>query len=147
MDVNLKELKSVDRNRVRAFFNFDTMLLPVLVKVIFAVGLILLVLACLIQPFVHAFGVTTVFEHGDLREGVSFHFGRFLWGIVISVVMLVLGTLWLRIFCESMIILFKIHEALVGRKPGEAMTPGPELAAAKPPEPPKADAPPPPATA
>lgn len=114
MDVDLKQ---VDKGKVRSFFNFDTMLLPTLVKAIFVVGLCLLVLAALIQPFVSAFGVSTVFEGGHLKESLSFNFGRFLWGVVVSAIMLVLGTLWLRIVCESMIILFKIHEALVPKKP------------------------------
>ena len=138
MDVDFKQ---VDKGKVKAFFNFDVMMLPVLVKVIFAVGLILLVLASIVQPFVTAFGISTAFEGGRIRESLSFNFGRFLWGVVLSAIMLVVGTLWLRIVCESMIILFKIHEALVPKKPEEPKAAAAEPAAAKPAEPPKPEAP------
>lgn len=134
------DLKQVDKGKVRSFFNFDTMLLPTLVKAIFVVGLCLLVLAALIQPFWNAFGVSTVFEGGHLKDSLNFNFGKFLWGLVVSVIMLILGTLWLRIVCESMIILFKIHEALVPKKPVEVVVPAPspEKAPAPPPPPPPA---------
>jgi len=140
------DLKQVDKGKIRSFFNFDTMLLPTLVKVIFAVGLCLLVIASVVQPFVSAFGISTAFEEGRLRDSVSFNFGRFLWGLVVSAIMLVLGTLWLRIVCESMIILFKIHEALVPKrpvdpalgKPAEAAAPAAPAATEKSPAPPPA---------
>ncbi len=132
------DLKQVDKGKIRSFFNFDLLFLPTLVKVIFAVGLCLLVLASVVQPFVSAFGVSTVFEGGHLKDSLSFNFGKFLWGLVVSAIMLVLGTLWLRIVCESMIILFKIHEALVPKKPAEATAPAATSATEKSPAPPPA---------
>jgi hypothetical protein len=143
MDVNLKELKSVDRNRVKAFFTFDLMVLPWLVKVMFILGLIGIFIGGAVLPFRVATGV----GWGPQGLHSEFNCGTFAIASVLSVLFMVIGMVWWRVVCESMIILFKIHEALVPRKPEEPKTPGPDLALAKPPEPPKADAPPPPATA
>jgi hypothetical protein len=137
------DIKKVDRNQLKAFLRFDLMLLPVLIRVLYVLGSIVIILGGLAYPFWHASGMKVTMD--GIRT--SFDFGAFAIGILISAVMTVLWLVSLRIICESSLILFKIHEALVPKKPEEPKTPGPELAAAKPPEAPKADTPPPPATA
>jgi hypothetical protein len=37
-------------------------------------------------------------------------------GLIVSTIFFILGVVWWRVVCESMIILFKIHEVLAGRK-------------------------------
>jgi hypothetical protein len=138
MDMHLQELKSVDRNRVKAFFCFDLMVLPWLVKVMFVLGLIGIFVAGALLPFKAATGI------GFGPEGLhsEFHCGTFAIFTVVSVLFMVIGMVWWRVVCESMIILFKIHEVLAPKRPEAPKPAGPELAAGKAPEPPPAGAPP-----
>jgi hypothetical protein len=126
MDVDIKK---VDKSQVKAFLMFDLLILPLLVKIGFIVGAVLILLSGISMPFQMGMGFG------------GFSITRFVIGIVAGVIMIAVGLVWLRITCESMIIVFKIHEALVPKKPEEPKAAAPEPAAAKPAEPPKADAP------
>lgn len=129
MDVDMKQ---VDKGKVKAFFNFDLLVLPTLVKFGFALGVVVMFLVGLGVPFMMA-GVAVG----------SFNFLGFLVGIVAAVIYVGLGLVWLRIACESMIVLFKIHDVLVPKKPVDTAQGKPAEAAAAAPE--KPSAPPPPA--
>ena len=124
MDVDLKK---VDQGKIKAFFSFELLILPMLVKIGFVLGIIGIVLSGITLPFRLAMFMG------------RFDFGAFVIGCVTSAIMIPLLLVGLRLVCESMIVLFKIHDALVPKKPEPA---GPEIAAAKPAESPKPDAPP-----
>jgi len=131
------DLKKVDQGKVKAFFMFDILVLPWLVKIGFIVGVVGILLSGVSLPFRMAAGYS------------KFDFSAFVVGCVIAAVTIPLGLVGLRIVCESSLILFKIHEALVPKKPfdpaqgkpEEPKAAGPEVAAGKSPEPPKPDAP------
>jgi uncharacterized membrane protein YciS (DUF1049 family) len=109
MDVDLKK---VDRNRMVAFFKFDLLILPSLIKIVFILGLVGLFLMCLWMPFRMASG----FSFGPNGMRSEFNCGMFAVGLIVSTIFFILGVVWWRVVCESMIILFKIHEVLAGRK-------------------------------
>ncbi|HXG63252.1 MAG TPA: DUF4282 domain-containing protein [Planctomycetota bacterium] len=123
------DLKKVDRNRMVAFFKFDLLILPTLVKIVFILGVVGLFLMCLWLPFRMASG----FSFGPDGIRSEFNCGTFAVGLIVSGIFFVLGMLWWRVVCESMIILFKIHEVLAGRKEG---APPASPAAGTPPSPP-----------
>jgi hypothetical protein len=126
------DLKKVDRNRMVAFFKFDLLILPTLVKIVFILGLVGLFLMCLWMPFRMASG----FSFGPDGMRSEFSCGTFAVGLVFSAIFFVLGVVWWRVACESMIILFKIHEVLAGRKEGAPPAPPAPPAAGTPPPPP-----------
>ncbi len=77
------------------FFNFDKMITPSIIKFIFIIGIAL----------------TTIGGIGSIILGLKSSFGggaQVLGGLL----MLILGPIFVRINCELMIVLFKIHEAL-----------------------------------
>lgn len=106
------DLKKVDRNRMVAFFKFDLLILPSLVKIVFLLGLIGLFLMAVWMPFRMASGFS--FGLDGMRS--EFNCGMFAVGLIVSAIFFVLGAVWWRVVCESMIILFKIHEVLAGRR-------------------------------
>ncbi|WP_152657667.1 DUF4282 domain-containing protein [Oceanobacillus sp. CFH 90083] len=75
------------------FFSFEEMITPIIIKVLFWVGLAASVL----------FGLTTIFS-GIVEE----EFLLILTGLIIIIV----GTLLVRVYCELLIIMFKIYEIL-----------------------------------
>jgi hypothetical protein len=77
---------------MRDFLFFDKMLTPKLITVLYW----LLMLSVLVS------GV------GAMFAGMGFSFGGFLRGVF----MIIVGLLGVRIFCELMIVLFKMNEAL-----------------------------------
>src|SRR5437762_4900627 len=103
----------------------------------------------LAYPFIHA----TAMRYSREGFNTGFDFGAFVVGVLISTVMTVLWLLALRIGCELAVVLFKIHDALVPKKPVEVAAapaapasgwggtapepPKPEAPAAPPAEPPK----------
>lgn len=84
------------------FINFDKMITPTIIKILFWIGVGLSTL----------FGIITIFSglaqmftrYGSVLVG----FGSFLLGIVIIIV----GSLTARIYCELLIVVFKMHESL-----------------------------------
>ncbi|MFN3485340.1 MAG: DUF4282 domain-containing protein [Planctomycetota bacterium] len=129
MDIDLKK---VDRNRMVEFFKFDLLILPSLVKIVFVLGLIGLFLMALWIPFRMASG----FSFGPEGMRSEFNCGTFAVGLIFSLVFFVLGVVWWRVVCESMIILFKIHEVLASRR--EAAPPAAGASPASPHSPPAA---------
>lgn len=72
------------------FFNFDRMITPTLIKVVFWIGLAASVL----------FGLGLLIGGGSSTVRI------------IGLVYLVLGPLMVRVYCEVLIVVFKMHETL-----------------------------------
>lgn len=72
------------------FFSFRIMITPFLIRVTFFIGLALIILAALLAPF-----------NMGLVEG-----------LVYGTLLLVVGPIVLRVYCELMIVVFSIHECL-----------------------------------
>src|SRR5207245_2724047 len=99
------DIKKVDKGQAKAFLRFDLMLLPLLVRVFYLLGSIVIVLGGLAYPFIHA----TAMRYSREGFNTGFDFGAFVVGVLISTVMTVLWLLALRIGCELAVVLFKIH--------------------------------------
>ena len=100
---------------MREYFNFDFMVTPWLIKVLYVIGQLGVLLWAVVTPFSMAFQRT-------LGGGSRFDIGRFLIGFLASLAILVLGSLIWRIYCELVIVIFKIHENLIAKKdaPGDS---------------------------
>jgi hypothetical protein len=79
------------------FQNFRRMLTPELIKIVYVVGLGLTVIMSLVL-------IGASFIAGGAL-GAAYFFG--------GVILLITGFLWLRLFCESIIVVFKILDELV----------------------------------
>ena len=92
------------------FWAFRTMVTPVIIQILFWIGAIL----CLI------IGVVMVIYGATHLQGSQ---GQYLWQ---GVLLFVLGPLGVRVYCEILIIFFRINETLteikhaVGQRPPEA---------------------------
>lgn len=72
----------------KQFASFDKMLTPTIIQIIFWIGVVIFVLAGLIQM---------------LDGGIN---------IIGGLLTIVIGPLFVRIYCEMLIIFFKIHDSL-----------------------------------
>lgn len=70
-----------------SFFNFDTMITPKIIQIIFYIGLAISIVS----------GLTTMFSEESVFLGLA---------------ILIIGPLVIRVNCELVIVIFKIHEAL-----------------------------------
>jgi hypothetical protein len=79
---------------MRDFLAFRTMVTPVIIQIIFWVG----VLVCIIAGLVYiGFGVSRAASGANVGKGI---------------LLLVLGPLLVRVYCEILIIFFRINETL-----------------------------------
>ena len=87
---------------IKKFVSFDSMITPVIIKVIFWIGLIASAIFGLISIFS---GLAIMFSgYGAGGEG----FIVFIGGLAT----IVIGALLTRVYCELLIIFFKMHESL-----------------------------------
>ena len=77
------------------FFNFNKMITPTIIKVIFWIGVVSTVIIGLIQFFI---GLGSPYGGG--------------FQVFMGMLTIVMGPLVTRIYCELLIVLFKMHEAL-----------------------------------
>jgi hypothetical protein len=95
---------------MRDFWAFRTMVTPVIIQILFWIGAIL----CLIVG-----ALMVIYGANHFQEGQ----GQYLWK---GVLLFVLGPLGVRIYCEILIIFFRINETLteikhvIGPRPPEA---------------------------
>lgn len=82
---------------LKDFASFDNMLTPTIIKILFWLGVVLSML----------FGLVMIFQ------GLTSSFGGGV-TVFIGLLWLVLGPVATRIYCELLIVIFKIHENLVG---------------------------------
>lgn len=87
---------------LKEFMRFDKMITPSIIKIIFWIGVGISILSGLILIFT---GLTTRFGGGPQ--------------VLMGLLVVVLGPLFARIYCELLIIFFKIHETLVEIKQKE----------------------------
>ena len=78
---------------MKDFLSFKTMITPIVVQVAFWLGVVACVIAALVNLFT------------NLGNGI------FSW-LVMTIIILVLGPIVVRVYCELLIILFRIYEAL-----------------------------------
>ena len=89
----------------RSFLNFDKMITPVIIKILFYIG----IAAAIIGGIVVFFGgIITPFQQES--------FGAALGGIVGGPLVAVMGVLLARVYAELLIVVFQIHENLVAIK-------------------------------
>lgn len=77
------------------FTNFDKMITPTIIKILFWVGVALSVLSGL---FFIVSGVISPFRGGDM--------------VLMGLLTIVVGPIIVRVNCELLIVIFKMHEAL-----------------------------------
>jgi hypothetical protein len=81
---------------MRDFLAFRTMVTPVIIQILFWIG----VITCLISGAIMVIYGATKFQEGQ---------GQYLWK---GVLLFVLGPLGVRVYCEILIIFFRINETL-----------------------------------
>lgn len=91
------------------FFSFERMITPVIIKVLFWIGLIGSGIAGIVSFFSLLLG-------GIARGGFGQILGGFLLGLIAAVVSFALGALVTRIYSELLILFFRINETLTDIK-------------------------------
>jgi len=86
----------------RSFLNFDKMITPVIIKILFYVGIAIAIIGGVMVFFG---GIITAFQQNS--------FGAALGGIIGGPVVAFLGVLLARVYAELLIVVFQIHEDLV----------------------------------
>jgi hypothetical protein len=90
---------------VQRWINFEEFVTPSIITIVYVLGVILITLFSLYM-------LTTVYSAGSssyfYSSGPSWHFEN----AIIAVIIFVLGNLLLRIYCEILIVIFKIHDHL-----------------------------------
>lgn len=77
------------------FLNFDKMITPLIIKIIFWIGIAFSVLTGLMM----------------IISGIASYYGGGI-QVIMGLITIVLGPLFVRIYCELLIIFFKMHETL-----------------------------------
>ncbi len=90
---------------IKRIFKFDRMLTPVIIKVVYWVGLITCVLAGVILFFA---GIIMGIVNGEI--------GQVIGGLIGGPVVIILGVLGVRIYAELLILMFQINDTLTDIK-------------------------------
>ncbi|MCL2075840.1 MAG: DUF4282 domain-containing protein [Betaproteobacteria bacterium] len=100
-------------NILKELFKFDTMVTP---KVITVVYLLLLLLVAF-----GALGTMVIMAAGGFAFGFVSGIAASLAGLIVAVLIIAIGGLSVRMYCELLIVLFKMNEALqeIRRKKAE----------------------------
>lgn len=80
---------------VKSFLSFDRMITPSVIKILYYIGLVVVIIGGLISIFTGLFG--------------AFGGGRM---VIMGLIWLVVGPIMVRVYCELLIVAFKIHENL-----------------------------------
>ena len=89
----------------RSLLNFDKMITPIIIKILFYIGVIASVIGGIVVLFG---GIISAFSQNS--------FGPALGGIIGGPLLIVLGILIARVYSELLIVTFGIHENLVAIK-------------------------------
>ena len=91
--------------KIRSLLNFDKMITPVLIKILFYIG----VAASIIGGIIVFFGgLISAFQQNS--------FGAAIGGLIGGPMVVILGILLARVYAELLIVVFQIHESLVAIK-------------------------------
>ena len=91
--------------KIRSLLNFDKMITPVLIKILFYIG----VAASIIGGIIVFFGgLISAFQQNS--------FGAAIGGLIGGPLVVILGILLARVYSELLIAVFQIHESLVAIK-------------------------------
>lgn len=91
--------------KIRSLLNFDKMITPVLIKILFYIG----VAASIIGGIIVFFGgLISAFQQNS--------FGAAIGGLIGGPLVVILGILLARVYSELLIVVFQIHESLVAIK-------------------------------
>ena len=91
--------------KTRSFLNFDKMITPTIIKILFYIGIAMAFL-----------GGVVVFFGGIITAFQTHSFGAALGGIIGGPLVAFLGMLMARVYAELLIVVFQIHENLVAIK-------------------------------
>ncbi|MDA0911237.1 MAG: DUF4282 domain-containing protein [Proteobacteria bacterium] len=91
---------------IKKFYSFDEMITPVIIKAVFWI-LAIISIICGIVTIVHSFGQNIVDFYGQYQ-----HIGGSFWLFIYGVLQIVLGVIFSKVFCEMILIIFKINENL-----------------------------------
>ena len=89
----------------RSLLNFDKMITPVIIKILFYIGIALSVIGGIIALFG---GIISAFQQNSLGPAIGGLFGGPL--------EIVMGILLARVYAELLIVVFEIHQNLVAIK-------------------------------
>ena len=81
---------------LKSFLSFDKMITPVIIKVLFYIGVIISILI----------GISLILN------GVNAYFGGGAL-VFLGLLTIILGPIMVKVYCEILIVIFKIHESLV----------------------------------
>lgn len=87
---------------LRSLLNFDKMITPTIIKILFYIGLVLSVIAGLVVFFS---GIATAINQENFLPALG--------GLLGGPLAIIVGVLIARVYAELMILAFKIHEHLV----------------------------------
>lgn len=87
---------------LKKFISFENMITPTIIKILFWVGIGVSGISAIITFFT---GIAMMFDR------YSSGFGGFII-MLSSIIVFALGILFSRIYCELLIVIFKIHESL-----------------------------------
>lgn len=87
---------------VQRFISFEEFVTPSIITIVYILGVVGITLCSL---FFVLFGSALGGISGKTGEGL-------LTGIILAIIIFVFGNIILRVFCENLIILFKIHDHL-----------------------------------
>lgn len=91
------------------FMSFERMITPIIIKILFWIGLIGSAISGLVIFF-------TLLIGGISNRGFGAIIGGFLLGILLGILAFALGALVTRIYCELLILAFRINETLTDIK-------------------------------
>ncbi|GAU75681.1 DUF4282 domain-containing protein [Fusibacter sp. 3D3] len=80
---------------VKTFLSFDKMITPTLIKIIFYIGILL----------------STLTGLSMILSGMRSHFGGGI-QVLLGLLTLVISPIVVRVYCELLIVIFKIHDSL-----------------------------------
>ncbi|MDD2522583.1 MAG: DUF4282 domain-containing protein [Anaerolineaceae bacterium] len=90
---------------IRDLGNFDKMITPVIIKILFYIGVALAVIGGLIAFFG---GIFSAFQQGSIGPAIG--------GLIGGPLVIILGILLARVYAELLIVVFQIHQNLVAIK-------------------------------
>jgi hypothetical protein len=105
LDHHLQEV----RMKLKNFLSFERMITPVIIKVVFYIGLVGSAIGWIVFFF-------TMLIAGFQGGGFGAILGRFLIGLIGGLLIVFLGALVTRIYAETLILVFRINETLTDIK-------------------------------